>query len=131
MKSNRQCTTKRDVMKQILAFPGFGLFLASANWQLFRLRFPTYPSSEDGQFALLGPGARSGVNWIMQFPPLFAKEARDIHTADFFADQVSHLHSIFSRNQLWRPLARGLETGHGCIAGPSGLGFRASRLQAL
>eukprot|EP00439_Symbiodinium_sp_Y106_P035591 s1463_g4.t1 len=41
MKSSRQWSSKPDIMKHILTFPGFGPFMASAYWQLLRLRFPT------------------------------------------------------------------------------------------
>ena len=41
----------------------------------------------------------------MKYPPLFAKEAKDKHSADFFADQISRLQPLFSRHKLLRHLA--------------------------
>ena len=105
IKIGRQWAPKKDIIQHILRFQGFGPFLASAYWQLYRLRYPTYPSAVDGSFGLLGPGARSGLNWLLKYPPLFAKEAKDKHSADFFADQISRLQPLFSRHKLLRHLA--------------------------
>ena len=98
MKANRWWTPKRDILGHIRKFPGYGIFLASAYWQLLRLRHPTYPTAQENTCAHLGPGARTGMNWLP-----FAKEPQDKHAADFFADQMCQLLSFFSRNSCLRP----------------------------
>ena len=52
-----------------------GPYTVSAFWQLCRRCFPTFPVQLDKSYCTTGPGARTGLNWLLGFLPNMAKDS--------------------------------------------------------
>ena len=55
LKAGRRWVDKQAVLGCIRRYPGFGMYNASVYWRMFRLRYPTYPITQDNSFCYVGP----------------------------------------------------------------------------
>ena len=73
LKTGKKWNSKRCIVSQLSNIPGFGPCTVSAFWQLYLRCFAPFPVQLDKSDCTTGPGARTGLNWLLGFPPNMAK----------------------------------------------------------
>ncbi|CAE7502541.1 unnamed protein product, partial [Symbiodinium pilosum] len=81
-----------------------GPYFTPFHW-LYRRCFPTSPVQLDKSFCATGPAARTGLNWLLGFPPKMAKDSANADFALLYIDQLGKLQASLGRNHLLRPQA--------------------------
>ena len=105
LKTGKKWNSKRCIVSQLSNIPGFGPYTVSVFWQLYRRCFPTFPVQLDKSFCTTGPGARTGLNWLLGFPPKMAKDSANADLVLLYIDQLGRLQASLGRNHLLRPQA--------------------------
>ena len=88
--SSGKWRSKFDVCKEIRSWRGMGPFTAKNFWQYLSLGrwMQGYPSRYNLEFGEVGPGGRTGVNYMLGYPAMFCKMHSDDPAALFYADAV-------------------------------------------
>ena len=75
---------KADIFAELRRCPNVGVFQVTQLWLFLASWRSHYPRHLDAEYAVCGPGARRGMNWLQGMPPNFCNTGEAVQTHQFF-----------------------------------------------